>query len=137
MAKTPQMITQKWSKNLGGATEAIRAGINSVDRAPGEMAAARKDFYVSGVMENADKWATRVADVSLADWKRSAIEVGLQRIATGITKGQPKMQRFMEKWMPYMDGLQARLASIPKGGIEASIARAAEAIRYNKAFQNR
>ncbi|NBX50762.1 hypothetical protein EBT25_12680, partial [bacterium] len=53
----------------------------------------------------------------------------------GLRKGTPKMQRFMEQWMPYMEGLQSRLASIPKGGIEASIARAAEAIRYNKAFR--
>jgi len=135
MAKTPQMITSKWSKNLGAAGESIKAGINAVTEAPGIKAAARQDSYVAGVMDNADKWGRNVASVTLDQWKRAALDVGLQRIASGITKGTPKMQRFMEQWMPYMEGLQSRLSSNPKGGIEASIARAAEAIRYNKAFR--
>lgn len=135
MAKNPMSITQKWSKNLGAATESIKNGINDVQEAPGILAARKQEEYVSGVMENADKWSRKVSAVTLDAWKQAALGVGLQRIATGITKGTPKMQRFMEQWMPYMDGLKSRLKSIPKGGIEASIARAAEAIRYNKNFR--
>jgi hypothetical protein len=135
MALNAQQVTDKWGKNLTAATESIRAGINSVTEAPSAAAIRNKQGYIQGVQDNADKWSRNLASVTLEQWRKAAIDIGIQRIPSGVTKGRNKMQSFMEQWLPYEDGLKARLAQIPKGGIEASIARATEAIRYNKAFR--
>lgn len=135
MALTPQQVTEKWGKNLSGATESIRAGINGVTEAPAQAAIRNKAGYLQGVQDNADKWSRNLGAVTLESWRKAALETGIARLSSGVTKGKGKMQSFMEQWLPYEDGLKARLAQIPKGGIEASIARATEAIRYNKAFR--
>jgi len=59
------------------------------------------------------------------------------RLQTGAAKGLPKMQSFMDEWLPYEETLRARIDAMPKGTLEASIARATEAIRFNKAFRRR
>lgn len=135
MALTAAQVTDKWGKNLAGSTDSIKAGINNVTVAPSASAIAKKAEYVQGVADNADKWSRNLGAVTLEQWRKNALEIGIGRITSGITKGRNKMQKFMEEWLPYEDGLKARLAQIPKGGIEASIARATEAIRYNKAFR--
>ena len=135
MALTPQQVTDKWSRGLSGATESIRAGINGVTEAPSAAAVRNKAGYLQGVQDNAEKWSRNLGNVTLESWRKAALEIGIARLATGVAKGKGKMQAFMEQWLPYEDGLKARLAQIPKGGIEASIARATEAIRYNKAFR--
>ena len=135
MALNAQQVTEKWARGLAGATESIRAGINGVTEAPSAIAVRNKEGYLRGVQENADKWSRKLGAVTLESWRKAALDVGIARLATGVTKGKGKMQSFMEAWLPYEDGLKARLAQIPKCGIEASIARATEAIRYNKAFR--
>ena len=135
MALSAQQVTDKWATGLGRATEAIKMGINAVTEAPSAAAVRNKAGYLQGVQDNADKWSRNLGNVTLESWKRAALDVGIARLASGVTKGKGKMQSFMEQWLPYEDGLKARLAQIPKGGIEASIARATEAIRYNKAFR--
>ena len=135
MALNAQQVTEKWSRGLAGATESIRAGINGVTEAPSAAAVRNKAGYLQGVQDNADKWSRNLSAVTLESWRKAALDIGIARLATGVAKGKGKMQSFMEQWLPYEDGLKARLAQIPKGGIEASIARATEAIRYNKAFR--
>jgi hypothetical protein len=87
-------------------------GINSVTVAPGQLAAAQKTLYLANVQAAANTWATKVAAVSLQDWKTSATTTGAQRLATGATKGAPKMQAFMQNFLPQLstvvDGLPAR-----------------------------
>lgn len=135
MGLTAQQVTEKWARGLAGATESIKAGINAVTEAPAMAAVANRAGYLQGVNENVDKWARKLGAVTLDSWKRAALDVGIARLTSGVAKGKTKMASFMEVWLPYEDGLKARLKQIPKGGIEASIARATEAIRYNKAFR--
>jgi len=135
MALSAQQVTEKWGKNLAGATESIRAGINAVTEAPSAAAVRNKQGYLQGVQDNADKWSRNLSGVTLEQWRKAALDIGIGRLTSGVAKGKNKMQSFMEQGLPYEDGLKARLAQIPKGGIEASIARATEAIRYNKAFR--
>jgi hypothetical protein len=135
MGLTAQQVTDKWARQLTGATESIKAGINAVTEAPALAAVANKAGYLQGVNENVDKWSRKLSAVTLESWKRAALDIGIGRLTSGVAKGKTKMASFMEVWLPYEDGLKARLKQIPKGGIEASIARATEAIRYNKAFR--
>lgn len=135
MGLTAQQVTDKWARQLTGSTESIKAGINAVTEAPALAAVANRAGYLQGVNENVDKWARKLGAVTLDSWKRAALDIGIGRLTSGVAKGKTKMASFMEVWLPYEDGLKARLKQIPKGGIEASIARATEAIRYNKAFR--
>ena len=135
MALSAQQVADKWSKNLSMATDSIKAGVNSVMVAPGEAAARNQQGYTAGVMENADKWARNVRKVSLDDWRNATLGIGLQRLQSGTQKGKGKMQTFMDSWIPHTQQLQARIAAMPKGSLEASIARAAEAIRFNKGYK--
>jgi len=135
MGLTAQQVTDKWARQLTASTESIKAGINAVTEAPALAAVANKAGYLQGVQDNADKWSRKLSAVTLDQWKRAALDIGIGRLTSGVAKGKNKMASFMEVWLPYEDGLKARLKQIPKGGIEASIARATEAIRYNKAFR--
>lgn len=135
MGLTSQQVADKWAKNLAMSTDSIKAGVNAVTVSPGEKAAKNQSGYISGVNENADKWARNVRRVSLEDWRNATLNIGLQRLQSGTQKGKPRMESFMSEWIPYEEGLKQRLASMPKGTLEASIARAAEAIRYNKNFR--
>lgn len=101
-----------WSTNFAAAGTKYAAGINAVTVAPGQLAAAQKNAYVANVQANSGIWAAKVASVSLQDWKQAATTTGAQRLATGATKGAPKMQTFMSKFLPSLgsivDGLPAR-----------------------------
>lgn len=135
MPLTSQQVADKWAKNLAMSTDSIKAGVNAVTTAPGEKAARNQIGYISGVNENADKWARNVRRVTLEEWRNATLNIGLQRLQTGTQKGKPRMEAFMQEWIPYEEQLKAKLASMPKGSLEASIARAAEAIRFNKGFR--
>jgi hypothetical protein len=101
-----------WSQGFTGATQKYTDGINAVTVAPGQLAAAQKNLYVQNVAASANIWAANVGAVSLQDWKNAATSTGAQRLATGATKGAPKMQAFMTNFLPQLssivDGLPAR-----------------------------
>lgn len=110
-----------WATGFGGATAKYTAGINSVSVAPGQLAAAQKAAYVSGVNNSQNIWASKVAAVSLQDWKNAASGVGAQRLATGATKGQPKMQAFMNAFIPQLSSIVGSLPA--RGDFGANMAR--------------
>lgn len=134
MAKDPTAVAQKWVTNLSAATQAITDGVNSVTTAPGQAAARQKAVYVNNVQASANKWATRVAAVTLPDWQQSMITKGIPRVASGAQSAQPKMQAFMSKLLPYVS---AGVGSLPaRGDINANIARMTAWVQYMAKFSN-
>lgn len=134
---TAQAAAEKWSRNLGQAGDSIRAGVASVTTAPGAAAAAQKQLYVQRVMEQADKWAARVGAVSLSSWQDSMITKGLPRITSGATAAVPKFTDFMTQFLPHVEAGARQVRGMPKGSLDASIARAAAMIRHNSQFKRR
>jgi hypothetical protein len=118
---TPQAAAEAWSTGFGGSTAKYTAGINSVTIAPGQLAAAQKALYVQNVTAQADNWAGKVASVSLPDWKAAATGVGAQRLVTGATKGLPKMQSFMQSFLPQLSSIVDGLG--PRGSFEQNMQR--------------
>lgn len=133
--KDPTQIAQKWVNNLSASGDSIRAGVNAVTTAPGAAAARQKELYVSRVRDSADKWAANVGRVSLGDWQTSMIEKGLARIAGGAQAAQPKMQQFLSEFLPHVERVAQQVRAMPKGNLDASIARATAQIRGNAAFR--
>lgn len=112
---------QAWQQGFANAGTKWAAGINSVQVAPGIAAAAAKDRYVSGVTQNADKFAANVAAVSLSDWKNMATTKGQARLASGAQAGAPKYQ---SKIGPVLQAIgQIRDSLPPRGDIMTNLER--------------
>lgn len=115
MAKDPAAVANKWKNNLSNAGQAIRDGVNAVNVAPGQQAAAAQSTMRARLLAAIDsgKWAQNVAAVSLQTWKNQMLNVGLARIADGANKGAPKMQSFMTQWLPFVAQAQAAISQMP------------------------
>lgn len=114
-------VAARWAQRMGASTDKWQAGVDGVNVAPGQAAARQKNAYINGVQQNADKWATNVASVSLQDWKDAMINKGKQRIATGATAAQPKFQQFMDALLPQIDRARSTLG--PRGTFEQNTQR--------------
>jgi len=136
MATTdPNAAAARWAQNLGASRQKIIDGINSVQQAPGAAAAAQSQAYVNGVTRSVDKWKTNVQAVSLQSWKDSAINKGVDRIATGATQAQPKFADFMNQFLPHVQQVKSTLP--PRGDAEANIARMVAQVRGTMKFRYR
>lgn len=132
---TPQAAAEKWASRLSGATQQIQAGVQAVTVAPGQKAAAASQLWLQRVQASQAKWARNVGAVTLADWQDAMLNKGVGRIASGATAAVPKMQAFMTEFLSYLDAGKSRIDAMPKGDINASIARAAAQIQYNSQFK--
>ena len=118
---TAASAAQAWSTGFSGATQKYTDGINAVTVAPGQQAAAQKNLYVQNVQAQSNVWAMKVAAVSLQDWKNAATTTGAQRLATGASKGAPKMQSFMTNFLPQLSGVVDGLPA--RGSFEQNLQR--------------
>lgn len=136
MPLTAQQVAEKWSRNLGQATESIRAGINSVTVSPPQKAAASADLWQQRVSapETKAKFIRRAGAVDLQAWKQAALDKGVNRIASGAQTATPKMAAFMTQWLPFVNSVAERVRAMPKNNLEDRIARAVAQIRGNAAF---
>lgn len=116
-------VAAKWARNLSSSGESIKAGVNAVTVAPGQAAADRKQQYVTGVANNAEKWAVRVKKVTLAQWKDAIISKGLSRIASGANAAKDKYGDFFKEFEGYLTDLDNTLAKMPRGDLQENIQR--------------
>lgn len=114
-------IAARWQQRMAASGDKWQAGVESVQVAPGVAAARQKNAYVQGVTQSADKWATRVASVSLADWKDSMINKGKGRIGSGAAAAQGKFTDFMSQFLPHVERSVAGLP--PRGSFEQNVQR--------------
>lgn len=128
-------VAAKWSSKLAASGDSIKAGVMGVTQAPGVKAAAAANLWQQRVIASKDKWTKAVGAVSLADWQTAMIDKGLPRIASGAQAAQPKMQTFLDSFLPHVDRVAATVRGMAKGGIEESIARAAAQIRGNAQYR--
>lgn len=125
----------RWQTGFSGAGARWTAGIQAVDTPPGQAAAAQQARYVAGVNANANKWATRVAGVSLATWKQVSVDKGASRLASGATAGMPKYQARIGA---VLDAERSIISSLPpRGTVEQNIARSSQfQLAMHHAFQS-
>jgi hypothetical protein len=119
--KTADASAAKWARNLGMAGPSITAGVQAVQQAPGIAAAAQKNTWLQNVTASADRWAQNVSKVSLASWQQSMLQKGVSRITGGAATAQPKVQAFMQSFLPAVQQIAAQLP--PRGDINANISR--------------
>jgi hypothetical protein len=112
---------QNWQTGFSGAAQKYTDGVNAVTVAPGQLAAAQQQLYVQNVQAQAKVWAAKVGGVSLQDWKTAATTTGAARLATGATKGAPKMQQFMTNFLPALSSIVDSLPA--RGSFEQNLNR--------------
>lgn len=138
MAKlTPQQFTEKWQRRIQSATPDITNGINRVDTAPTQLAAAKKDKMLANVtaaIQNG-KWENGLNRVTLADWKNAAINKGVPRIAQGAAGAGAKLTAFASQLLPFQDNLVSQIKSMPDLTLEDSINRMTTFVRGMSKFQ--
>lgn len=136
---TPQQLSQKWARNLGASTEAIKQGVQAVTTSPTAKAANRADAFLMGVQKSvADgKWQAGLRRVTLEDWKNSMLNKGVNRIASGATAAQGKMENFLADFLPHVQSGMAALQSMPRGDLAQNIQRAVFMMEHNSKFKRR
>jgi len=137
MATTPARAAEKWVRNLSGATQEIRDGVQGVTVSPMDKAADQAEKYRARVNAAVDsgKYQARLRDVSLDEWKRATLEKGIGRIATGAAAAQDDVQDFFNQLFPFQERLQSQIDSMPDTTLEDSIARQAAWTRGMAEFQ--
>jgi len=106
-------VAAHWAGQLSNAGTRITQGVQATRVAPGQAAAAQKAVWLQNLQASSDRWAARVARVSLADWQAAMVNKGIPRIGSGATAAQPKMAAFLGKFLPYVDNAKP---SLPKRG---------------------
>lgn len=137
MAQTAAQVAAKWQTNTARAVQSYKDGINAVTVSPMEAAANQAQAYVAGVQRAVDsgKYQAGLRRVSLTQWKQMATDKGATRLADGSKAAQPKMESFMNEWLPYVTRVAQTVKAMPKGGLENGINRAVAQIQGNAAFR--
>jgi hypothetical protein len=111
--KNAATAAANWVNRMQTAGPAYKAGVDAVTVAPGQLAASRADLWATNVANSKAKFATKVSQVTLSEWKNLAGTKGADRLASGATGALPKMQAFMQVFIP---ALQNIVDSLPAGG---------------------
>lgn len=135
--KNAQQVAQKWSRNLQGSTDSITQGVQAVTEAPSARAIRQQDALLNNFTTavTSGKWARNLGRVTLQDWQDRLLKVGIGRITAGAAAAVPKMESFMNQFLPYLEQGVNNLKATPRGGIEQNIQRAVSMIRWNSQFK--
>lgn len=136
---TPEEFAEKHARRLKAATEDIRRGIERVDVAPTQKAAAKEQKMLQRLTESVQsgKWANRLKSVTLEEWKNKTVSKGIPRIASGVDGAQDKIREFAAQLLAYEAELKAKVDAMPDLTLEDSIARATEWIRGMSRFKRK
>lgn len=133
-ARTPQQVASQWAQRLGQSGTKIKAGVQSVTTSPGALAARQKDVWAANVAASKDKWASKLSQLSTAQWQTDMITKGIPRIATGAQAAEGKFASFMTGFLPFVESARNSLA--PRGNLEQNIARMTDFVRKMSTFRN-
>ena len=136
---TPKEFADKHIRRTKASMEDIRKGVNAVTESPTEKAAAKADKMKTRLIEAIDsgKWQAGLRRVTLDDWKKKMLNVGIARISTGLDANRYKIEEFAAEVMPHIESGQRKIATMPDLTIEDSISRAGEWIRHMSEFKRK
>jgi hypothetical protein len=139
MALTTQQVLEKWAANARGASSAYVAGVRGTTSNPGELAAQAADKYATGCAEAvaSSRYQDGCRAVSPAQWKDACEKIGVPRLGTGIDKGKPKMQAFLQEFLPAQSAVTEQVKAMPSNTLEDRLARMVAQARGTAALKRR
>lgn len=134
---TSAEFQEKHARRLKAAVEDMRAGVARVTEAPGRKAAEKKQKWIARLSDPAtqDKWARRVAAVTVDEWKDSMLNKGINRVAAGIDGAKAKVIAFADAMIPHQNTGLTELEKMPDLTLEDSVNRASFWIRHMAKFK--
>lgn len=134
---TSQQAAANWKNGMANSTAKLTAGVNAVTESPTAKAARRIDAYLAGVQRAVQSGKTQAAlnAVTVDQWKTAMLTKGVQRVASGAAAATPKVQAFMDQFLPFLAAGVQQLSSMPRGDLEQNIARATQMMRYTAGFK--
>lgn len=122
---TPAQVTEKHSRNLKNSSVDIENGIKAVTVSPTIEAAKKADKMVANLITSVKdgKWKRGLEKVSLSDWQKAAIEVGVPRIAAGIDAAQADVQDFYTQFLPFVEKVQTEVRAMKDLTLQDNIQR--------------
>jgi hypothetical protein len=132
----PKTVAEKWSRNLAGATDYIRQGVQRVTIAPSELAIGSKEKFKRRLIEAIDKgkWEAGLKRYSLDQWKKDMLTRGIDRIPSGADAAKDKMSDFYNQLFPHIEAGLKELERMPSMTLEDSVNRATYWIRHMAKF---
>ncbi len=88
-------------------------------------------------MEAKEKFQRNLGRVTLEQWKRAALDKGVNRIASGASASRSKVEQFLGEFLPYVESVASRVRQMPKATLEDRIQRAVAQMRGNAEFRRR
>lgn len=123
---------EKHARRLKGAASDIRRGIEAVTDNPADAAIASKEKMVanfnSAMAEG--KYEAGLRRVTLDDWRRKTIEVGIGRIPAGIDAAKAKVTAFADQLLPHVSAGQSKIAGMANVTIDDNINRMVTFVRH-------
>jgi len=139
MAKnlTADEIVRMWAERGAASAAAVKAGVQAVNEAPGEKAAAQADLWVQNVAKAKEKFIQNSRAVSLQEWKTAMLNKGITNMQNGYNdrQNQAKFLAFMREFLPHVRAGAEMVRRMPKGNLQQAIARAEAMIRHNATFR--
>lgn len=132
-------FAEKHARRLKGALQDVRNGIDRVTEAPTLKAAAKKDkmkLNLNAALDNG-KWERGLKRVSLEEWKRKAIDKGIERIPRGIDDAHDKVVKFASELLPHVDAGKKSIDKLADVTLEDNINRMTTFIRHMSKFERK
>lgn len=128
---TADQYTDRWKTGLTQNTNRIREGIQRLTVSPTESAAKVADRALQKIIAafQDGTWAAQLRRVSLEDWKTSAINKGLTRIAQGVEGADASQREMAARLLAAVDASVAEAERTPRGDLEANITRMTTFVR--------
>jgi hypothetical protein len=132
----PKTVAEKWSRNLAGATDYIRQGVQRVTVAPSELAIANKEKFRRKLIEAIEKgkWENGLKKYTLELWRKDMLTRGIDRIPSGADAAKDKMSDFYAQLFPHIEAGLKELDRMPSMTLEDSVNRATFWIRHMAKF---
>ena len=134
---TAQEYQEKHARNLKNSTTDIINGVQKVSTAPTLEAAKKKNKMLQNLTQavNDGSWENGLKKVSLEDWKKKTVEVGVGRISAGIDAAANKVLDFATQFLPYVENVASQVRNMPDLTLSDSIARMTKQVTETAKFK--
>lgn len=134
---TSAQIADKWVKNTSGASQAYTDGVKAVTTSPMDQAAANVNGYLQGVQDavTSGKYVRGLKRRTLADWQDACVKLGASRLATGVSNAKPRMQSFLDQFLPFLANNVSIVKAMPNQTLQQRIDRAVRMMNLNATFK--
>ena len=119
MARDPIKTFARWKANITSPStkEKITSGVDSVNTAPGELAAQHLNDYLNGVVASQAKWERNVKAVTLEEWRTDMIQKGYTNMVSGANRAKTKveLEKFFTEFLPFAEAVKVYARKLPTG----------------------